>query len=174
MHLHSCIIFINKKGGFSMRPQFLIFTLIFLCLGFSPAGAKENTKAGKEVQDESEFDENLNYAQVVFVTATKKGGSPWRFDVTVRHNDEGWEHYADSWQVINPTSEEVLAERVLAHPHDTEQPFTRSLGDIKIPSGLTHVRVRAKCNIHGFGGREVTVILTKERGEDFQVIMTDR
>jgi hypothetical protein len=41
--------------------------------------------------------------------------------VTVRHADEGWEHYADCWEVLTLDGE-VLATRELAHPHDNEQP----------------------------------------------------
>ncbi|MEM1176088.1 MAG: hypothetical protein AAGI27_14855 [Pseudomonadota bacterium] len=79
-----------------------------------------------------------------------------RFDVTVKHEDEGWEHYADRWEVLT-TNGEVIATRVLAHPHEHEQPFTRSLGEITLPEGVAEVRVRARDSVHGYGGKEVTV-----------------
>ena len=45
-------------------------------------------------------------------------------DVTVRTNDDaGWDHYADKWIVEGPDGA-VYGERVLAHPHENEQPFT--------------------------------------------------
>ena len=69
---------------------------------------------------------DLNFARVEYVKATEVSDGVWRFDVTVRHNDEGWDHYADAWQVIDPGSGDILGERILAHPHDNEQPFTRS------------------------------------------------
>jgi len=93
----------------------------------------------------------------------------WTFNTTVRHNDEGWDHYADAWQVVDSAGN-VLAERVLLHPHDTEQPFTRSQSNIEIPPELTTVIVRAKCNVHGFGGQEVVVDLTVDEGEGFEVL----
>lgn len=111
---------------------------------------------------------DLNYAQVVFVQAMQGSNGLWTFSTTVRHNDEGWDHYADAWQVVDSTGN-VLAERVLAHPHDNEQPFTRSQSNIEIPPDLTTVVVRAKCNIHGFGGQEVVVDLTAGEGERFEV-----
>jgi hypothetical protein len=114
--------------------------------------------------------ENLDYAQVIRVRAVQMDSELWRFDVTVRHNDEGWEHYADAWQVVRPSDGEVLAERVLAHPHVNEQPFTRSQSGVRIPGELTVVTVRAKCNVHGFGGREVTVDLSRSRGDNYEVI----
>lgn len=108
----------------------------------------------------------MEYAQVEFVEAVQTGEQEWRFAVTVRHNDEGWDHYADAWQVIHPESGEVLGERMLLHPHDTEQPFTRDLRDLMIPASLHSVIVRAKCNVHGFGGREVEVDLANSDGDD--------
>jgi hypothetical protein len=31
----------------------------------------------------------------------EEGGS-YRFDVTVRHADTGWDHYADAWDILTP------------------------------------------------------------------------
>ena len=54
-----------------------------------------------------------------------------------------------------------LGFRLLAHPHDTEQPFTRSLCNVEIPTSITQVVVRAKCNVHGYGGKPMLVDLAK-------------
>lgn len=81
-----------------------------------------------------------------------------RFAVTVEHDDNGWEHYANRWEVLTPEGD-VLATRVLAHPHDNEQPFTRSLGGVKIPKALTEVLVRAHDSRHKLGGKESRVTL---------------
>lgn len=53
----------------------------------------------------------------------------------------------------------MLATRVLAHPHEHEQPFTRSLSGIVLPASLTGVVVRAHDSLHGFGGAELSVPL---------------
>ncbi|MEM9839917.1 MAG: hypothetical protein AAF830_12300 [Pseudomonadota bacterium] len=89
------------------------------------------------------------------VEVTARGGTSFRFAVTLRHDDEGWNHYADLWQVLGP-DDEVLGERVLAHPHENEQPFTRS-AVIKIPEGLDEVTIRARDNVHGWAEDTVTV-----------------
>ncbi len=94
-------------------------------------------------------------ADVVGVQVTKTGDT-FRFSVTVRHADAGWEHFANNWEVVAPDGT-VLDTRVLAHPHDNEQPFTRSLGSVRIPAGVSTVRVRAHDNVHGHGGREMEV-----------------
>jgi hypothetical protein len=119
--------------------------------------------------DSPDYNRNLDYAQVEYVKATEVTVGTWRFEVTVRHGDEGWDHYADAWHVIDAESGEILGERILAHPHDNEQPFIRSQSGIAIPTDLTRVVVRAKCNIHGFGGREIPVDLSRKSGKDYQV-----
>lgn len=95
-------------------------------------------------------------ADVVAVEVTSEGNGLFRFDVTVAHEDTGWEHYADSFEIVAPDGT-VLGTRVLAHPHVNEQPFTRSLSGIEIADDLTVVTVRAHDNKHGLGGttREV-------------------
>lgn len=97
-------------------------------------------------------------ADVVEARAARDGEGTWRFSVTVRHADEGWDHYADRWEVLTPGGE-VLGTRVLHHPHVDEQPFTRSLGDVRVPAGVSQVRVRARDSVHGYGGAEVEVSL---------------
>ena len=127
---------------------------------------------GRDEDDDGanrDFNRDLNFAQVTHVKATEVSAGGWRFDVTVRHKDEGWGHYADAWQVIDPRNGKILGERILAHPHDNEQPFTRSQSGITIPQGLNQVMVRAKCNVHGFGGREILVDLSREEGTDYTV-----
>jgi hypothetical protein len=101
-------------------------------------------------------------ADVVGVEAKAESGGVWRFDVTVAHGDTGWDHYADKWDVVGPDGK-VLGTRVLLHPHEAEQPFTRSLGGIVIPPDVTEVTVRAHDSVHEYGGREMTVPLPRCR-----------
>jgi len=96
-------------------------------------------------------------ADVLAAKVHKFGPGVYRFDVTVRHADTGWQHYVDRWQVIGADGA-VLGERVLLHPHVGEQPFTRS-ARIKVAAGVARVRVRAHDSVHSFGGREVEVDL---------------
>jgi hypothetical protein len=93
---------------------------------------------------------NLNYANVIKAVAKQSANGNWCFDVTVRHNDTGWGHYANGWQVTDENGVE-LAYRSLAHPHVNEQPFTRSKCGIVIPKHINKVSVRAKCKTHGYG-----------------------
>lgn len=99
-------------------------------------------------------------ADVVDVRATPAGPGTYSFHVSVRHGDTGWEHYADRWDVVAPDGT-VLGSRVLLHPHETEQPFTRSLSGVVVPDGVDRVTVRAHDSVHGLGGAEFTVDLTR-------------
>ena len=89
-------------------------------------------------------------AQVVDATLTPSRDGTWRIDVTVEHADEGWDHYADAWDVMAPDGT-VLATRALLHPHESEQPFTRSLSGLVIPDDVAAVTVRAHDSVHGHG-----------------------
>ncbi|MDJ0613968.1 MAG: hypothetical protein QNJ29_09845 [Rhizobiaceae bacterium] len=107
---------------------------------------------------------------LVFTTATgiagevdvidvkvRGGGTDFRFSVTVEHADEGWDHYADAWEVVGEDGT-IYGKRILAHPHVDEQPFTRS-GTASIPEGIKTVIVRAHDSVHGLGGKEMRVDL---------------
>jgi len=54
-----------------------------------------------------------------------------------------------------------LGIRALAHPHVNEQPFTRSLGGVVIPQGLTEVYIRARCSVDGWNSETVAFVLPK-------------
>lgn len=96
----------------------------------------------------------------VVAASAECSASVCSFVVTVRHDDEGWSHYADAWEVLAPDGA-VLATRVLRHPHVEEQPFTRELRGVQVPAALESVRIRARDSVHGFGGRELVVPLER-------------
>jgi len=95
-------------------------------------------------------------ADVVAATAIRSADGTYVFIVTVRHADAGWQHYADRFEIVAPDGS-VIGTRVLAHPHDDEQPFTRELAGVRVPAGVGEVIVRAHDKVHGLGGREVSV-----------------
>ena len=95
-------------------------------------------------------------ADVVEVVVSRTGEGVYAFAVTVRHDDAGWDHYADRWEVVAPSGS-VLGTRVLLHPHVGEQPFTRSQSGIRIPADMENVTVRANDSVHGLGGVSMTV-----------------
>lgn len=100
--------------------------------------------------------------KVVDVDAHKTGMS-WRFSVTLRHGDTGWDHYADGWEVVDAAGN-VLGRRDLLHPHVNEQPFTRSLNAVSVPDGVREVWIRSKCSVDGWSDPGFRVVLDPAGG----------
>jgi hypothetical protein len=114
-------------------------------------------------------------ADVTHVRAVQGADGSWTFHVTVAHPDTGWDDYADGWDVVTPEGVVLKPDpsspftRLLLHPHENEQPFTRSQSGILIPEGVTRVQVRAHDLVDGYGGREVLVDLDVTSGPDYEV-----
>ena len=90
-------------------------------------------------------------AYVVGAKISSLGDRRYRIDATVLHDDKGWDHYANRWDVL-ATDGTLLGSRELAHPHENEQPFTRSL-TLTLPAGTTMVTLQANDSVHGLGGK---------------------
>ncbi len=99
-------------------------------------------------------------ADVVAAEAAQESDGTWRFRVSVRHADAGWDHYADRWQV-ETLDGRVLGTRVLLHPHEHEQPFTRALGGVVVPPDVQEVVIRSHDSVHGDGGAALRIKLAR-------------
>lgn len=114
-------------------------------------------------------------ADVLHVRAVQSADDTWTFHVTVSHPDLGWDDYADGWDVVTEQGEILKRSssdtftRLLLHPHETEQPFTRNQGGLVVPEGVTRLSVRAHDIVDGFGGKEVAVDLSVSSGMNFEV-----
>lgn len=95
-------------------------------------------------------------ADIIAAELHPEGGDRFRVSATVAHADTGWEHYADAFDVLGPDGT-LLATRILHHPHVNEQPFTRSLSGVEIPTGIAEVTIRARDSVHGYGGAVVVL-----------------
>jgi len=87
---------------------------------------------------------------VVDARAEAESGGRHTFHVTLEHEDTGWDHHADRWEVLGPDGA-VLGTRVLLHPHENEQPFTRQLSGVAVPAGVALVTIRGHDSLHGEG-----------------------
>jgi hypothetical protein len=119
----------------------------------SPSSAADDTNT---TSTDDELD--LREANVVGVSLSSTGGSS-RFDVTLYHDDDGEDGYANWWQVETLDGEQ-LGRRTLLHAHSTA-PFTRS-ETISVPDGTTHVVVRGHDQTHGYGGQAMVVNVDTE------------
>lgn len=98
----------------------------------------------------------------------KTGNNSWSLDVTLKHGDTGWDHYADKWRVVDAENN-ILGERVLYHPHVNEQPFTRGLNDVKIPEDTRTVYIEAHDKVHGWTPDRLKADLTGSEDERFRI-----
>lgn len=112
-----------------------------------------------ETDTASHNDLDLREANVVGVTV-EQSDADYRFDVSLIHDDNGEDGYANWWQV-ETRSGEKLGRRDLMHAHGTQE-FTRS-ATISIPESASDVVVRGHDQTHGYGGQ--AMIVTVETGD---------
>jgi hypothetical protein len=96
-------------------------------------------------------------ADVTHVDIRQRDGR-YDLDVTIRSKDTGWDRYADRIEALGPDGA-VLGTRILEHPHEDEQPFTRDLYELRVPPGVARVTVRAHFKPTGFDGASLAVPL---------------
>jgi hypothetical protein len=101
---------------------------------------------------------SLQAGEVSILDVSVECSASCTFSVTLEHADEGWNHYANQWDVVTLDGK-LLKSRVLYHPHENEQPFTRSLSGVQIPAGIARVKVRAQDSLHGYSKQEFIVDL---------------
>jgi hypothetical protein len=124
-----------------------------------PAGTRSATgDAGSDDTSRTDADADLDLreANVVGVEVTSDGGTS-TFDVTLHHDDESEDGYANWWQVERLDGSR-LGRRELLHPH-AQQPFTRS-DSYDLPADVSCVVVRGHDETHGYGGRAMLVDLS--------------
>lgn len=108
-----------------------------------------------------------NDVEIVKVELTKNTGT-WRADVTLKHADEGWKHYADGWRLVDEKGNEI-GKRTLYHPHVNEQPFTRSLSGFQIPKGIKIIFIEAHDLKHGWSSNRVKIDMSKSSGTKYKI-----
>ncbi|WP_136590125.1 hypothetical protein [Salinigranum halophilum] len=135
--------------------------------GRETATAAPTTASGTETEPAGEADAtrtavtsasaalDLREANVVGVEVEPSGDAA-RFSVTLYHDDDGEDGYADWWQVETLDGDR-LGRRTLLHAHGTA-PFTRS-ERLSVPDGVRHVVVRGHDQTHGYGGQAMVVDL---------------
>lgn len=142
-----------------------------------PEPAEEEVAAAADVASQQAPDiAGAGDVQILFVSARSNGENTWSFAVTLEHEDTGWEDYADGWDVVLPDGTVIKPDadspftRLLLHPHENEQPFTRSQSGVAIPAGVTTVYVRAHELVEGYSSQVMAIDLTAKGGEGFEVI----
>jgi hypothetical protein len=97
---------------------------------------------------------DLREANVTGVELESQGDGRFRFSVTLYHDDDGEDGYANWWTVETLDGEE-LGRRELLHGHGTQE-FTRS-ETVSVPIDVDCVVVRGHDQTHGYGGQAALV-----------------
>lgn len=97
-------------------------------------------------------------AEIIKAKAEFTSAQKFNISVTLKHADEGWEHFANAWRVYSSDGK-LIGERVLHHPHVKEQPFTRTLLGLSIPSDVSEIKIVPVCSVTGESKKGYTIKL---------------
>jgi len=151
----------NRRDVLTVGAGLTLSTLLAGCFSVdqneseSASDDNESTATDNETTTADDSKLDLREANVVGVEFEERDGAH-QFDVTLHHDDDGEDGYANWWQVETLDGTQ-LGRRKLTHPH-SRQPFTRS-DTFEIPNDVTCVVVRGHDQTHGYGGRAVVVNL---------------
>ena len=138
-----------------MRSMLLVPLMLVALVGCGSDSSEPSAGASTSVAAATTGD-GL-YPDVVDAVAESTDGE-WRFDVTLSSPYDTPERYADAWRIVGPDGV-VFGVRELAHDHQNEQPFTRSLSGVEIPVGVTTVTIEGRDQLNGWGGATLTLDL---------------
>ena len=116
----------------------IILAILLILVAFNPAHADD--------------------VKILAAYFSNTGENKWSVDITLKHGDTGWDHYADNWRVVDSESN-IVGDRVLYHLHVDEQPFTRGLNNMRIPESVRIVYVEAHDKVHGWTSNRLKVDL---------------
>ena len=98
------------------------------------------------------------YPDVLSVEVRQRGADVFDFDVTISSPYDTPRRYADAFRVTGAGGQ-VYGERKLLHHHANEQPFARDLYGVRIPTDVNRVRIQARDQQYGYGGKTAEVML---------------
>ena len=101
---------------------------------------------------------NANEAVIQDVLVQKTKPNTYNFSVTILHNDTGWKHYVNKWDILD-SDNKLLGTRVLYHPHVDEQPFTRSKNNVFINNTHKNVFIRVHDTVHQYSSKKFLIKL---------------
>ncbi|WP_209019566.1 hypothetical protein [Halorussus marinus] len=143
------------------RTEALALVALVAVAGVAAAGLVQNPTASRDAGARGQPTTpgeslDLGEANVVNVTLEEKERESGAYDfaVTLYHDDDGEDGYADRW-VVETLNGTELGARELSHAHGTE-PFTRST-TVEIPDDETLAVVRGRDQTHGYGGQAMVV-----------------
>lgn len=111
---------------------------------------------GKDQCVEPELETSL-FPEVSEVTPLG-GDGVYSFIVTISSPYDSPERYADAWRVVGDDGV-VYGQQTMDGPHVDEQPFTRSLTNIPIPTTVKTVVVQGRDSVYGWSDVGLEIVL---------------
>jgi hypothetical protein len=99
------------------------------------------------------------FPNVLSASVTKSTDNTYVVEATLSSPYDTPQRYANAWRVVDLAGN-VLGVRELAHDHQTEQPFTRTLEGVVIPAGVDVVFIEGRDQANGWGGLRVQVAVS--------------
>ncbi|QJR16054.1 hypothetical protein [Usitatibacter palustris] len=101
-------------------------------------------------------------ANVVGAAMSKNMDGTWDIRATVRSKDTGPSSYADRVEILDPEGK-VLHTIPVKNHHLNEQPFSVTATNVKLPTDIAHVVIRARIKPGGASGKERTLKIPKKK-----------
>jgi hypothetical protein len=80
----------------------------------------------------------------------------YHIKVTIEHEDTGWDHYVESWEIFAPDGQ-ILGVRPFFEPELERLKTVSALAGVVIPEDVKAVTIRARTHPSGFEGDPVKV-----------------
>lgn len=96
----------------------------------------------------------------------------WSAILEVDHEDQGWSHFADRWEVLDQAGRRILSGSLDGPKRrDVEEdgPVRRRLDAFGLPAGTTRLTCRIHCKQSGWLGKALAVDLASAQGPGFSV-----
>lgn len=147
-HQTECKFFIDIHVPRSVMRPVIFIRVCFVLFGLSLINVTAQAASSSTEQ----------FPDVLAAKVTPRGGNVFDFDVSVSSPHDSPQRYADGFRVTDKKGR-LLGERKLWHDHAGEQPFTRDLYGVSIPSGMSVVIIQARDQKDGYGGKKIEVSL---------------
>lgn len=97
-------------------------------------------------------------APKVVAAKAEREGNRWMIEVTLQHEDTGWDHFATGFEVQGPDGSR-LGYLELTHPNVGTPTVEAELTGLNIPADVTYVLIRTRCSLVGWAAEPVRLDL---------------
>ncbi len=103
-------------------------------------------------------------ADVIEAKVKKSFGGKYVAYVKIDHKDEGYEHFADRWEIFDQNGKRLTI-RIIFSPTTEKETIESYLYGFAVPEGTKKLIFKAHCNKDGWGGKEYVLNLDTNASE---------